>query len=78
MVHDARTGTIIAARRLPTLMFPKVFPSGMKTARGESSEGHFRGSLGTVPARGRVHVGRIVVSSPRVSGAQVERCDEQR
>jgi hypothetical protein len=27
---------------LATLMFPKVFPSSMKMAPGESSEGHFR------------------------------------
>uniref|UniRef100_UPI001CA49926 hypothetical protein n=1 Tax=Mycobacterium marinum TaxID=1781 RepID=UPI001CA49926 len=27
---------------LASLMFPKVFPSGMKMAPGEISEGHFR------------------------------------
>jgi hypothetical protein len=27
---------------LATLIFSKVFPSGMKTAPGEVSEGHFR------------------------------------
>ena len=39
-----RTGdpSLLAVHSLPTLIFPKVFPKGMKMAPGEVSEGRFR------------------------------------